>query len=178
MQLIKREVELQTEAAEYGSPLMFAKKITKVVLFQCRKARNKHIFELRDLFFGGASIHAIANHVLLNQINDANGNYQEMKLHERFDDVPDLNTPKDLTDLLFSSRMHAHKHFYPIFVRAMASGRFTRVSKASDITPLAAFISANFEAHIRLEMWYCLSKQGCHVCLFFLLLLHCIICFV
>jgi hypothetical protein len=72
----------------------------------------------------------------------------------------DLQTCKDCSKLLMSSNMHAHKEFYSHFVAALASGRMCNIKKQPVLTPLPEFISIDHEAHFRLEMWYCLNKQG------------------
>ena len=73
---------------------------------------------------------------------------------------PDLQTPGEMVGLLMSSELHAHRKFYPHFVAALGSGRMCKIKKQKSTTPLAEFISVDYEAHFRLELWACLGRQG------------------
>jgi hypothetical protein len=74
--------------------------------------------------------------------------------------ISELPTADSIAELLMSSEMHAHKVFYPNFVRALASGKLCRVKKQVPGRPLASFMSVTHEAHFRLELWACLKQQG------------------
>jgi hypothetical protein len=173
--LIERTPRLQKYAVDFGGPRQLAQVIAKEVVEHSRKARNKHIYQLKKLFFGNNSPFQIAKNVLEGQCKDRDQNYLPMTVDPKFSST--LKTPKDMADLLMSNRMHADPVFYPHFVSAFAAGTMTKMSKMPPITPFADMVTTTHEAHFRIEMWYCLTKQGkscfavLHSCF---ALLHCI----
>ena len=165
LNLIRREPELQKEAVEFGSIELLAQEICDTVIKSSRKARNKHINELRQLFFKNGSEFKIVDHVLEANMKDDDDNTIPMLVCDGL--FSDLPTADSIAELLMSSEMHAHKEFYPHFVRAIATGRFCRMRKQLPDRPLAAFLSVTHEAHFRLELWLCLKQQGqLWVCLY------------
>jgi hypothetical protein len=157
LNLVKREEEFQKEAVSWGGIDKFARNFADKITKQSRKAKNKHINQLRNIFFKQGSPFLIARHVLEKDVDDDNGVAQPMKMLKFLDTLP---TVQDLHSLLMSDKMHAHKDFYKHFVAALASGKLCRIKKQSEVVPLADFISVNYEAHFRLELWACLGKQG------------------
>ena len=157
--LIARTPALQKEAAVFdGGVEAFALDIAEEVTFHCRKARNKHINQLRVLFFTNKFGFAIGKHVLESDSTDRRGEPLPMKVDEAFRET--LPTTKEMANLLMSSKMHAHPVFYKHFVAALASGKLCTIKKAPDSAALSSFIGVNHEAHFRLELWLCLNKQG------------------
>ena len=156
--LIKRTPELKREASAYADIEAYAETIACDVTFHSRKARNKHVYQVREMFFRDTSVYQIAEHVLADTSFDDNGDSATMAILPRF--KPTLNTVQDCIDLLMSDEMHADQTSYANFVSALQSGKLSKVRKQPDKTPLAAFISVNYEAHYRLELWYALNKQG------------------
>ena len=157
LSLIKRTPQLQKESVEHGGLLDFAIEIAPVVMLHSRKARNKHVNQLRDVFFTPASKSQLAHNVLADQLIDSNGTVRAMKLT---DAVAHLTTVDALCDLLKSSDLHADRVVYPLFVMGLAAGKMSKIRKQPDTVPLAQFINVNYEAHFRAEMWFSLNKQG------------------
>ena len=155
--MIGRDIRLQKYATEFKSWDDLAQRIGKEVTLHSRKARNKHIYQLKILFFDNSSVFQIAKHVLAADSHDDDGDEKPMTMLPIF---ADLETCKDCSKLLMSSNMHAHQEFYSHFVAALASGRLCNIKKQPVLSPLTEFISIDHEAHFRLEMWYCLNKQG------------------
>ena len=157
--LIARTPSLMKEAATFeGGAEAYALDIADEVTFHCRKARNKHINQLRVLFFTNKFGFAIGKHVLESDSTDRRGEPLPMKVDEAFRET--LPTTKEMANLLMSSKMHAHPVFYKHFVAALASGKLCTIKKAPDSAALSSFIGVNHEAHFRLELWLCLNKQG------------------
>ena len=154
--LIKRSTALQKEAVERGGIAIMAKEIATTVTLHSRKARNKHVNQIRDLFFSPSSKSELVRHVLTDTAYDINGISLPMTV------VPSLRhlTVSSLASLLKSSDLHADRILYPMFVQGMAAGKLSKVRKQQDGVPLNQFISVNYEAHYRIEMWFCLQKQG------------------
>jgi hypothetical protein len=158
LNLIRRESELQKEAVEFGGIDLFAREICDDVITHSRKAKNKHINEIRNIFFGTDSEFKIVDHALEATMRDADGDLIPMRVCAPF--ISELPTADSIAELLMSSEMHAHKVFYPNFVRALAAGKLCRVKKQVPGRPLASFMSVTHEAHFRLELWACLKQQG------------------
>ena len=156
--LIKRSVRLQKIAVTRGGVGKYAEEIAKDVSTACRTAKNKHTYQLKGLFFDQESSFRCATGVLDKQQQDRNGLDVPMVLDTMF--YPEMKTVGDLHNLLMSSNMHANTVFYPLFVRALAAGKLARIKKQNVSVPLVEFISLNFEAHFRLELWYATGKQG------------------
>jgi hypothetical protein len=157
--LIARTPSLMKEAATFeGGAEAYALDIAEEVTFHCRKARNKHINQLRVLFFTNKLGFGIANHVLESDSTDRRGEPVPMTVDAKFKDT--LPTTKDMANLLMSSKMHADPTFYKHFVAAMACGKLCKIKKAPHDAALSSFIGVNHEAHFRLELWLCLNKQG------------------
>lgn len=157
LSLIKRTPALQKESVEHGGLMDFAVEIAPVVMLHSRKARNKHVNQLRDIFFTPESKSQFAHNVLADQLIDGNGTVRPMKLT---DAVGHLTTVDALCDLLKSSDLHADRVVYPLFVMGLAAGKLSKIRKQPDSVPLAQFINVNYEAHFRAEMWFSLNKQG------------------
>ena len=140
-----------------------AREIAGIVTLHSRKARNKHVNQLREVFFQASSRCQIAHNVIADQIHSPEGTVREMKL------IPALShlTVQGLCNLLKSTELHADPVFYPIFVSGLGLGKLSKIKKQHDHTPLGDFISVNYESHFRVELWFCLNKQG--VCLFLFL---------
>ena len=126
--------------------------------FHCRKARNKHIHELRTMAFSNTHSLQIAKHVLEKDSCDETGVNQDMQVMPMFQGT--MPTPNDMCALLMSSKMHADTVFYKRFVDMMGSGKLCKIPKQRGTTPMSEYLSVNHEAHFRLELWYCLGKQG------------------
>jgi hypothetical protein len=150
LQLISRSQRLREHAVQYGGNQAFALQIATEVHHHSRKARNKHIHQLKVLFFSNNSPFQIAENVTKN--------VGHMQMLPKFG--PDLNTTEQMVDLLMSSNLHAHERFYPHFVAALGSGKLCKVKKQSSATPLHEFVAIDYEAHFRLELWNCLKRQG------------------
>ena len=136
----------------------FALDIAVEVTLHCRKARNKHINQLRSLFLTKKHGRAIANHVLEDDVADDTGEAVPMVVAEVLRDT--IPTIKELASLLVSSKMHAHPELYKHFVGTLADGKLCKIPRQPKSAALASFISVNHEAHFRLELWYALGKQG------------------
>ena len=128
MQLIRSCPRLQLYAAsKYKTKLECAEAIAKMVVSASRAARNKHIYQLKKLFFANDSPFQIAKHVLAGQTTNRDGEPTKMVL------LPLLchpqSTPSQLQALLMSPSMHAHQVFYNNFTTAMQCGKMSRVPK-------------------------------------------------
>jgi hypothetical protein len=166
--LIQRTLRLQEHAVQFGGPDVLSVNIANEVSLHARKARNKHIYELRKLFFSKHSEFQIASGVTENDCFDKNGKATSMKILPRFQST--FPTIASLREMLMSPNMHANTTMYPNFVNALASGKMSKIRKQGISTKLVDFIALNYEAHFRLEMWYALSKQGTMVAYILLML--------
>ena len=106
-----------------------------------RKARNKHIYELKILFFKNDSPYQIATHVLNESEVDANGEPYPMTLCCVL--KPPLTTAKEVSQLLMSPEMRANPVFDSHFVSAIGSGLLTKIKRQKITTSLAKFISVD-----------------------------------
>ena len=156
--LILRTQRLQEFAVQYKSKLNLANLIAKLVVSASRGARNKHIYQLKKLFFSHASPHKIAEHVLEGETTNADGEIQEMKLAPKF--TLHMDSITEMKALLKSSDLHADPVVYPHFVSAFQAGKMTNMPKQPKTVALADMLSVTYEAHFRCELWYCLNKQG------------------
>jgi hypothetical protein len=158
-QFIKRTPRLQQRALALGVTLPeFAVSLASEITLHSRKARNKHIYELKALFFNDNSEFQCARHVLNDNQVDEHGTPLPMELLPFLN--PSLMSAKDLSNLLMSPDMHANPVFYGHFVAALGSGKLTKIKKQKVTTPLTKFIALEYEAHFRLELWYSLTKSG------------------
>jgi hypothetical protein len=179
LRLIKRTPRLQEHAVQFGGPEQLSESIAAEVSLHARKARNKHIYELRKLFFSKKSVFQFASGVTENDCFDKNGKATKMTIVPRFQsNFPSIAS---LRECLMSPNMHANELFYSNFVNALASGKLSKIRKQGVSTKLVNFVALNYEAHFRLELWYALSKQGIFffvLVLFMILLLLTIVLFV
>ena len=158
MNLMRREDELRKEAMSYKGKNEFEQKISKQVKESSRKARNKHINELRAMFFKDKSPFQICENVAENDYKDEDDTIIPMKINPRL--APTLTSVQDMRDLLMSDKFRLDKTFYENFVAAMQAGKFCQVRSQPKRASLPSFLSVLYEAHYRLELWYALSKQG------------------
>ena len=165
---------LQEYALKFGSQENLTVLLAKEIKHHSRKAKTKHIYELRLLFFHRSSVWNCCEHMTSDCAKDSNGDSLPPKLNMRF--APSLKTPLDLQRLLFSNKFHTDKVFYPFFVEALSQGKLSKIKKQKEDTPLSDFINPGHEAHFRLELWYCLSNQ-CKYLLFFSSLSILVFCF-
>jgi hypothetical protein len=158
MNLILRTLRLQEFAVQYKSNFNLSLLIAKLVVAASRGARNKHIYQLKKLFFSNSSPFKIADNVLEGQTFNVDGEPQEMTILPKFSST--MTTITELRDLLMSSDMHADPVFYPHFVEAFQAGKLTNMPKKPKKAALSDMLSFTYEAHFRCELWYCLNKQG------------------
>jgi len=158
--LIQRTVDLRKEVAARPKPAnneddpdkLYAMEIQTVMREASRKARNHNVTKLREVFFGD-SPHQIAKNILPDKQGDFHADAELTPALSHINHIEDLKT-------LLSGPLRSDPELYTIFVAGLAAGKLTRSRKMPQSVPLENFVSVDFEAHYRVELFYCLEKRG------------------